>query len=279
MNTKRNRWLLAALAIVVLFFLGETGYRKLFEEPNQRNERLKEQLDKKISTAKRDLAKAKKVTQQLEQLEQKSLPWDAEMARSRYQDWLLQLAKDAKLVGTSVDSGDPVSVTESSRRSKKSIEIYKRFSFSIRGRGDLRQITKFLYEFYRAGHLHKIRSMSLNPIGQSQDVDFSASIEAIALPNADREAELTSLVSNDLALQNVRDYQLISQRNFFGRGGTQSPGKKLRLVPSLRMYGEWGKRGSRLHNSVIPVSCRSVSRLRCPRSTSCSSRSMKSEQP
>ena len=245
MNTKRNRWLLAALGAVVLFFAVDTGYRKFWEEPRQANERLKEQLEKRINTAQSELKKAKTVTEQLEQLELKSLPWDAEMARARYQDWLLQLAKDAKLVGTSVDSGDPVAVTQSSRKSKKAIEIYKRFSFSVRGRGDLGQVTKFLYDFYRAGHLHRIRSMSLNPVGQGQEVDFNAAIDAIALPNADREAELTTLVSEDLALQNARDYQFISRRNFFGRGGTQTAWKEISLTAvtsDVRGVGEaWFK--------------------------------------
>ena len=155
------------------------------------------------------------------------------------------MAKDAKLVGTSVDSGDPVAVTQTRGKSKKAIEIYKRFSFSVRGRGDLGQVTKFLYDFYRAGHLHRIRSMSLNPIGQGQEVDFNASIDAIALPNADREAELTTLVSEDLALQDARDYQFISRRNFFGRGGTQTAWKEISLTAvtsDVRGVGEaWFK--------------------------------------
>ena len=74
MNTKRNRWLLAALGVVVLFFVGDTGYRKFVEEPKQANERLKEQLDKRIKSAKLELAKSKKVTEQLEQLELEVAP-------------------------------------------------------------------------------------------------------------------------------------------------------------------------------------------------------------
>ncbi len=257
MNTKRNRWLLAALSAVILFFVGDLGYRKFLVGPRQQNERLKEQLDKRIKTAQLELKKAKQATEQLEQLEQKSLPWDAEMARSRYQDWLLQLAKEAKLTGTSVDSGDPVAVTQTSRTSRKAVEIYKRFSFSIRGRGDLRQVTKFLYDFYRAGHIHKIRSMSLNPVGGGEEVDFNASIEAIALPNADREAELTTLVSEELAMQDSRDYQFIARRNFFGRGGTQTAWKEISLsavTTDVRGLGEaWFKVAQERDTRILQV--------------------------
>jgi Tfp pilus assembly protein PilO len=217
------------MGVIVLFYVGDMGFRKFITEPGDKSARAKEQMAKKLESAKLELAESKRVVQQLEGLEQKSLPWDAEMARSRYQAWLLQLAQDAKLEGTSVDSGEPVAVTQSDRRSRKSVELYKRFAFSLRGRGELRQVTKFLYDFYRGGHLHKIRSLSLNPVGSGQTVDMNLSIEAIALPNADREAELTTLVSEDLALSQERDYQLIARRNFFGRGGTQSAWKEISL--------------------------------------------------
>ena len=257
MNTKRNRWLLGALGLIVAFYVGDLGYRKLFEEPAQKNERVKELLGKKLKSTQQELVRSAKVVEQLEQLEQKSLPWDAEMARARYQDWLLQLAKDAKLTSTSVDSGEPVAVTKTRRGSKRPIEIYRRFSFSIRGRGDLAQVTKFLYDFYRGGHLHKITSMSLNPVSGGQEVDLSASIEALALPNADREAELTTLVSNELALEDVRDYQFISRRNFFGRGGTQSAWSQIRLTAvtsDVRGKGEaWFKVSDQRDTDMLQV--------------------------
>lgn len=229
MNIPRNRWLLILLGLVGLFFVGEWSYRKFYEEPNRENKRTEEQLTKRIKEAKRDLANSKDVSQQLENLEQKSLPWDAEMARARYQDWLLQLAKDAKLTGTSVDSGDPVAVTAGGRKGKRSAEMFKRLTFTLNSRGDLGQVTKFLYDFYHAGHLHKIRTMSLNPIGSGQEVSLSVTIEALALPNADREKDLTTVVSEQLAQADVRDYQLISQRNFFSSGGAVSAWKTIQL--------------------------------------------------
>lgn len=228
MQRSRNFWLLLALGLIVAAYFGEMAFRKFYEEPLARNERTIEQLEKRIEAAKLEQRKAKQVAQQLELLEQKSLPWDAEMARARYQAWLLQLAKDAKLTNTSVDSGEPVAVTRSGRTRGRPAEMFKRFTFSLRGRGDLGQATRFLYDFYRGGHLHKIRNLSLNPLGQGQQVDMSISIEAIALPN-ERQAELTTLVSTDLALENVRDYQFIARRNFFGRQGAESAWRQIEL--------------------------------------------------
>ncbi len=229
MNLTKNRWLLVALGVVLLYFAGDTAYRKLYEEPLGRAEASKAQLTKRLKEAKNRLEESESVARQLESLEQKSLPWNADMARARYQDWLLQLAKDAKLTNTRVDSSDPKSITTAARRGEKPTEIYKKFTFTLNSRGDLKQVTKLLYDFYRGGHLHKISDLRLNPIGNGQEVTLSLTIEALALPHADRETELTSLVSERLAQADVRDYQWIAQRNFFSSGGAASAWKRIQL--------------------------------------------------
>lgn len=229
MNIPRNRLMIVGLGIVVLLFLGDMAYRKFYSEPIAEFENQKKQISKRLRETKAATNKAQRAAKQLDELAQASLPWDPEVARERYQDWLLQLAKDAKLENTSIDASDPASVTMSAGRGKRPVEIYKRFSFSLRGRGDFERVTRFLYEFYRAGHLHKIRSMSLNPVNQGQEIDVGLSIEALALPNADRETELTSVVSQRLALTDVNNYQLIAQRNFFGTGSTESAWKQVVL--------------------------------------------------
>lgn len=229
MSIPRKRLMIVGLGVVALLFLGDMAYRKFYSEPVDEFVRQKGQITKRLREAKAAMTKAQRAAAQLDELGQASLPWDPEVARERYQDWLLQLAKDAKLENTSIDAGDPASVTMSGGRGKRPIEIYKRFSFSLRGRGDFERVTRFLYDFYRAGHLHKIRSMSLNPVNQGQAIDVSVSIEALALPNADRETELTTVVSEQLAQTNVKDYQLIAQRNFFGTGSTESAWKQVLL--------------------------------------------------
>lgn len=226
-NTKRNRWLIAALSMVVLFYVGEIGYRRYVEEPAKKHDRLEKQLTQKIKAARLELKKATQAAQQLPELEKRSLPWNANMARSRYRDWLIELAENVEFQGIRVDSGDPVAVSDTIGRSRDPIELYRRFTFSVRGRGNLAQITEFLHNFYRGGHLHKIQSMNLNP--GTEMIDFNASIQAIALPNADRAVELTSLVSDDLALPSARDYQLIARRNFFAQGGMQTAWSRIQL--------------------------------------------------
>ncbi len=219
MTDRRKLWTLGGLAVVVILFLGDRGYRKLIEEPNRRAEQLETQLDKRLKDTRLKLAKAKQAVEAMEQFELQSLPWDSEVARARYQAWLIELARNAGLSGTSVDSGEPVAVTRSSRSNKRPVEMYTRYAFSVRGRGDLGQVTQFMYDFYRSDQLHKIRSFALAPQGEGQMVDVSFSIEALSLPLTERESELTTAVSDQLALADSQSYRLIATRNLFGAGG------------------------------------------------------------
>ena len=144
----------------------------------------------------------------LDQLRERSLPSSAELARSRYQSWLLELVKQAGLKGPTVEGGEP----------QTSRGLYNVFNFSVGGRGTLDQVTSFLYAFYNTGHLHKIRSLSLRPLQGAEQLDLSLSVEALSLRNASRTDELTTVDSETLALPNLGDYQPLVQRNLFRAG-------------------------------------------------------------
>ncbi len=230
MIERRNILLLGALAVVVILFVGDFGYRKLVEEPNRKRQQLQTTLEKRLKDARLNLAKGKQAAAQLEELEQQSLPWNSQIARARYQAWLIELARSAGLTGTSVDSGEPVKITRSGRGSQRPVEMYTRYTFSVRGRGDLGQITQFMYDFYRSDQLQKIRSFSLSPQDNGQLVDVAYSIEALSLPLTDRETELTAAVSDNLAYDDSQAYRLIAHRNLFGPGGASYAWRQLTLT-------------------------------------------------
>lgn len=257
MNTQRNRWLLVALGVIALLYFGDLGYRKLYEEPIAKYDRAKTQLNKKLQDAKLQLTEAKEVSRNLEMLEKRSLPADSKLAVERYRDWLLQLTQQAKLINTSVDAGTPSNVTRTLRGSKRPIPLYRQFSFSVRGRGDLGQVTRFLYNFYSAGHLQKIRSLTLNPVAYGQLIDMTASIEALSLPSTENNAELSSLPSNNLAFDNLQQYQLISRRNLFGRGGAHWAWRQIQLnsiTSDVQGVGEaWFSVSSEAGTQIISV--------------------------
>ncbi len=230
MMKERNLLMLGALAVVVVLYVGDLGYKKLVVEPNRKREQTKTILEKRLKDARLSLAKGKQAGEYLERMEQQSLPWDSQIARARYQAWLIDLARNAGLSGTSVDSGEPVTITRSSRTSKRPVEMYTRYTFSVRGRGDLGQVTQFMYDFYRSDQLQKIRSFSLTPQSEGQVVDVAFSIEALSLPLTDRETELTDAVSDRLAYDNSQTYRLIAHRNLFGPGGADAGWRLVKLT-------------------------------------------------
>ena len=65
-------------------------------------------------------------------------------------------------------------------------------SFSVQGRGTLEQLTELLHEFYSAAHLHQIQSLVIAPVGRTDLLDVSVSIETLALAGADAEARRLS---------------------------------------------------------------------------------------
>ena len=64
-------------------------------------------------------------------LERISLPYDSELARAAYQDWILDLVQQAKLTNASVDASQPSSVKIKDRDTRKPKEIFLRYTFSF----------------------------------------------------------------------------------------------------------------------------------------------------
>lgn len=218
MNT-RTRTLLIAMGAMVVLWLGDSGYRNLIEGPAAERERELDRVDRQINEARDKIIETADAADQLETLERLSLPYDPELARAGYQDWLLDLVQQSELAGASVDAGQPSAVKIKDRDTGKPKQIYLRYTFSLRGRGRLQQITDFLYRFYQGGHLHKINSLSLNPVSGGRLVDLTASIEAIGLTRCERKAELSREIVSRLDADAFSDYQSIARRNLFARYG------------------------------------------------------------
>ncbi len=214
--------LYGALAVTAVLYVGDVGYRRLYEEPVRSAEEQAAALRERLRKQRLAIAKAKQAVQSLDQFQQRALPRNLELARSGYQSWLLEVVKKCNLAAAKVDSGDPQT------RSLQGQSLYHAIPFSLRGRGNLRQITSLLHDFYSAGHLHKMRTLTLTPVGVSDQLDVAISVEALALDSADRDAELTSLTSNRLASNELADYRAIAARNLFQSGGDRI-GRQIRL--------------------------------------------------
>ena len=184
-------------------------YQNYYVVPLEERAAEKASLLEDIAKRELDMAKFKKAARELKVWKGQALPGDTEVARSLYQGWLVKQVGAAGLTNPNVDSSEPIS--------RKG--LYNSLSFSVRGRGTLAQLTQFLFDFYRADHLHQIQSMSLTPVPRSDELEITFAIEALSLADADRKDSLTTKVSDRLASSKLSDYRAIADRNFFGVGG------------------------------------------------------------
>jgi hypothetical protein len=212
-NKFRKPIILGVLGLIALYYVGDWVVQNQFEGPMEARRKKAAKLHDDIEARERDLARIRKTAQEMDIYRAQSLPSNAEVARSLYQAWLLDLVGHADFSNPNVDSNEPVN--------RKG--LYQVLNFSFRGRGSLEQLTKFLYGFYNADHLHLIRSLTITPVQGADQLDLAISIEALVLASADRKDRLSTRRSERLAMGKLDDYQTIVQRNLFGVGGATDP--------------------------------------------------------
>jgi hypothetical protein len=190
----------AAVALLGVHFLWVSGpslgslrseHKRLASEADKRQDRIQA---------------AAGASAQLTQWERSALPAESSNARSLYQSWLRALAHQAGLRQLDVQSGEG--------QSHKG--VYTLFSFTVRGRSTLAELVQFLYGFYSAGHLHKLRVLDLKPLEGARTFDVTMTIEALSLPGADRKDQLSQVSSARLRFAKPSDYaDVIAARNLF----------------------------------------------------------------
>lgn len=223
----RERLLAVGFGAVVVLLGGNWAYESYIEEPLAKRQRRAEQLEEKIAAEEKKQGDSLKALRALEQWEARSLPADPQIARSLYQAWLLELVGRAELQNPNVDSAEP-----SNRKG-----MFTALAFSVRGRASLAQLTRFLHDFYSAGHLHRIQSLSVTPLARDGQLDLSIAIEALVLPGADRKDRLSDVAADRLALPTPADYNSIAQRDIFGTGGAFDAAAHAYLTAVLEVDG------------------------------------------
>jgi hypothetical protein len=163
--TPRTKWLLiAGLAVFGLYGV-DSLYRTWIEQPGQQLNARLDAVTRSIAETKSDQLAAQKLGKRLDAYAARALPDNAPLARSLYQEWLLNLVEKHQFVSTAVDAAQPVPIEIRSRTKKgKRIRVGHRIAYSLRGQASLAKFAAFLQDFRSAGHLHKIRSLSLNPM-------------------------------------------------------------------------------------------------------------------
>jgi len=201
MALKKSEKILATICMLIVLALGivflvVSGRGASIAQLRASRDKAKGEVEAKRRKAGRLAA----VSQYLDNWKKRSLPIDLEIASTLYQNWLSELAVDR------VGLGDH-DVTPATRHTERG--VYTRLGFTVKGKGTLDQLARFLYEFYSTGHLHKIRLLTVNPLPEAGQLDLTIDVEALAVTGADRKDALSEepskwLASSDLTLEDFR---------------------------------------------------------------------------
>ena len=217
--TPRVRWLLIAGLAVFGLYAADSLYRNWIEIPKQQLSAQLDDLSSKLNASKSEQLVAQKQGKRLEALADRALPEDPQLARSLYQQWLLNLIETNELTSASVDAAQPVRLETRSRTKKGKRQLVgHRISYSLRGQATLAKLANFLNDFRKAGHLHKIRSITLNPIGNEGRLDADLTIEVLSLEASTHKKELGIWEIVDVATVAPSTYDHLVRRNLFARG-------------------------------------------------------------
>jgi hypothetical protein len=192
------------LVSVALGLVGLAGLYFLFLAGDPRSEdqlnRERDDLNAKIAESKKTLEAASKDAIRLADWQQRALP-DPEKAHSLYQNWLREMAVQAKVRDIHFDS----SVVHAPR------DQFTKSTYTLNAQAKLGELVQFLYEFYSAGYLHKISKLDVktNRNSNNRDLTVVLTIEAISLPTADSKTGLPKKKegASRLELPKLSDYR------------------------------------------------------------------------
>ncbi len=202
---KREQILAAAAGGLGLLVAGQFVWSVAtapIRERQTRVDALTQQVDKKARRF-RNLQRARA---RLIEWNRRSLPTETQTGRLLYENWLLEVVERAQFQHKRVESSE----------SRPHRGLFVSFPYTVRGQATLDQLTKFLFELYSAGHMHQIRRISIKPAERPPGFELVITVEAAAMPNADRRDKLCEEPSHRLGQADLAQYQAaIVQRNVF----------------------------------------------------------------
>lgn len=166
-----------------------------------------------------EIAAGLMASEELQEIASKALPWQREVARTAYQEWLVNLVTDAGLASPSVDAR---SVTQNK-------DVFEIHSFEVSGTGDLRQISSLLARLHAAPVAHRVQRLSFRPVRDKKDITLGLTLEVLSMPTAPTR---TSLPKPEVPKQSAAQ-QVVLQRNLFAPENQQP---ELNVQPSYVAY-------------------------------------------
>ncbi len=196
------------LAVVVLY----QGYTRLRGSHGGLQQQ-RDAAEAELERTRNRLKNAEAASRRLDEWRRRSLPSDSRAAQSLYQNWLLQLARDARFSDTKIDA--------SQRRRRK--EVFYALQFNLQAKTTLDGLTRFLYEFYKADHLHQILNLTVTPEGRDESLKVQMTFEALSLTSA-KSVDALSTATSQRTLADIDTYQeKIAERDLFAAYRPPSP--------------------------------------------------------
>jgi hypothetical protein len=218
MNT-RTKWLIAGGASVFGLYGADSMYRSWVEQPKQQLTQQLDDLDSDLQKSKQQQLLAQKIGKRNDDYLARALPSDPQAARSVYQKWLLGKIEQFEFTSSTVDASQPAPLEIRSRAKKgKREKIGSRIDFTLRGQASLSKLAAFLDEFRNSGILHKVTSLTLNPIGNEGRLDISLSIQVLSLEGALNDTEVTEWRVLPEIIADRESINAFVKRNLFARG-------------------------------------------------------------
>jgi hypothetical protein len=219
----RTKWLGLGAVLVFVLYGGDQLYRSQIEQPTANLNSELDGLSQKLQGNNDSQIQAKGMEKRFATFQERALPFDPLLARSAYQEWLLDLVEENAIQSASVDAAQPREIELRSRVDrKKKIKVGHTISYTLRGQATLAHWTDLLKVFRQSGHLHKIQSLAFNPIGAHGQLDGTLTIEVMSLTSATRKEQLSDWQWQPKESNQATDYQQFVRRNLFAKGFAKS---------------------------------------------------------
>jgi len=197
------------LAVVTAALLAAVALRFVYSfwfGPGRQLRALRANLLQEVERKRSRLEKINRAKEQLKRLQERSLPGDPQLAQSVYSSWLLEHVERAGMDNISIDAG--TARTRSGR--------YVGLRFHLQAEATMEEVVRFLHDFYSAGYLHKLRSVTFQPRQRSDRIDLTMTIEAMSLAGAPAVPRLPQPPAPPVQLAALDTYRrTIAERNFF----------------------------------------------------------------
>ena len=207
MNLTRERLfaiVVGFLALIIGVYFVQSWVFGQFDRRHKEIAKLQDEIKKFERTANLGRLASRKIVS----YEQRSLPSDVEIARTRYQDWLLGEMELSGLI-------EPDVRFASAQGGDK--DLFVRQTFAVEAAGTLPQLVELLHSFYSVDWLHRITQLKLRPIKDSKLLDIGLHIETLSLKKAASVDKLETRPSDRLAMKTQNEYyDSIVGRNIFG---------------------------------------------------------------